>query len=105
EEPVEAAGGGDLGGVDGARLAQAQADGELPGAQLAQGVIGNDGAHALSPLVNRIRAKPLTPARRWCGVAWHKRRPPWPRHGTGVAKPGRPSHKGRFHETPAIPEI
>ena len=42
------AGLGDLGDVDGARLAQAQADGELAGAQLAQGVVG-DGAHGIPP--------------------------------------------------------
>jgi hypothetical protein len=39
EKPVEAARLGELGGVDGAGLAQAKADGELAGAQLAQGVV------------------------------------------------------------------
>jgi hypothetical protein len=53
EQPIEAAGGGDLGGVDGARLAQPQADGELPGAQLAQGMIRN-GGHSLSSKIGVI---------------------------------------------------
>ena len=46
EHPVEARGLQDLRGVGGARLAQAQADGEFARAQLAQGVVG-DGAHAV----------------------------------------------------------
>ena len=47
EEEVEAAGLGDLRDVDGARLAQAQADGELARAELPQGVIGNGGHGAI----------------------------------------------------------
>ena len=50
EQPVEAGGLGDGGDADGARLGDAQADGEFPGAQLAQGVV-RYGAHWSLPVI------------------------------------------------------
>ena len=44
EQPVEAGGLAELADVDGARQADAEADSELAGSQLAQGVVG-DGGH------------------------------------------------------------
>ena len=49
EQPVEAGGLRQRGDVDGARLLDAQADGELARAQLAQGMVG-DGAHGFQLL-------------------------------------------------------
>jgi len=49
EQPVEARGLGDLRDIDGAGIAHAEADGKLSGAQLAQGVVGDGGAHGVPP--------------------------------------------------------
>jgi hypothetical protein len=48
EQKVKTAGLRDLRDIDGARLAQAQADGELARAQLPQGMVGDDGHECLS---------------------------------------------------------